>query len=398
MQDSHNTNRRDFLKTGAKVASSIALVSIGANMLFADSTQRINHAQATDSTQTKGEIINTTQLPFRILGKDSAALRVSALGLGCMGMSANHGAPKPEKEMIKLLHEAYELGVTYFDTAEIYGPHTNEILLGKAFSDRRDKVVIGTKFGLYYPNGKQRQDSKPASIRAAVEGSLKRLKSEYIDIYTQHRGDPNTPIEEVAEVMQALIKEGKIRHYGLSEPAKTIERAHKVCPVTAIQSHYSMMTRNSESDGVFSMCEKLGIGFVAYSPIERGFISGTMDKNTTFDKKLDSRAHFPRFSKEALEANQVVIQLVREIAASKRVNDKPATPAQIALAWILAQKPYIMPISETTKLAHLQQNLGAVQISFSKQELGEINTALDKLKIVGERYPEGSDMAKSVGL
>lgn len=172
MQDSHNTNRRDFLKTGAKVASSIALVSIGADMLFADSTTK------------QGGTMNTTQLPCRILGKDSAALRVSALGLGCMGMSANHGAPKPEKEMIKLLHEAYELGVTYFDTAEIYGPHTNEMLLGKAFSDRRDKVIIGTKFGLYYPNGKQLQDSKPASVRKAVEGSLKRLKSEYIDIYT----------------------------------------------------------------------------------------------------------------------------------------------------------------------------------------------------------------------
>lgn len=388
MHGTHRHNRRAFLKASSKAAGAFALAHILSPALLADSL-----------TKNKGATMNPTKLPFRILGKDKYALKVSALGLGCMGMSANHGAPKPEKDMIKLLHEASELGVTYFDTAEIYGPHTNEILLGKAFKDRRDKVIIGTKFGLYYPNGKQLQDSKPATIRKAIEGSLKRLNSEYIDIYTQHRGDPNTPIEEVAQTMSDLIKEGKIRHYGLSEPAaKTIEKAHKVCPVTAIQSHYSMMTRISESDGVFDICEKLGIGFVAYSPIERGFISGTMDKNTTFDKKLDSRANFPRFTQEALEANQVVIELVRQIAATKKVNGKEATPTQIALAWVLAQKPYIMPIPETTKLAHLRQNLGAVQISFSKKELEEINTALDKLKIVGERYPEGSDMANSVGL
>lgn len=395
MQNNEFQNRRDFLKLGAKVASSVALAGLGANMLLADSIK----------SQTKGENMNTTQLPFstqlpfRILGKDSATLRVSALGLGCMGMSANHGVPPEEKAMIKLLHEAYELGVRYFDTAEIYGPHTNEILLGKAFGDRRDKVVIGTKFGLYYPFNKQQQDSSKKSIFRAVDASLRRLKSEYIDLYTQHRVDTDTPIEEVADTMSELIKMGKIRHYGLSEAgAKTIAKAHRICPITSIQSHYSMMMREVEGNGVLQTCEELGIGFTAYSPLERGFLGGLMNENTRFHPTLDMRASFSRFTPEALKANQAFIKLVKDIAKSKVVDGKEATTAQIALAWLLAQKDFIMPIPETTKLAHLKQNLGALKISFSKQELQAIDLKIQEIQIVGERYPIGSDQAKSVGL
>lgn len=378
-------SRREFLKNSGKVMlGAAALASLGTRVFAQD------FKSSKSSIQT---------LPSRILGKDKAALEVSALGLGCMGMSANHGVPPPIKDMIRLLHEAYELGVRYFDTAEIYGPHTNEILLGKAFKDRRDKVVIGTKFGLYYPFKVQQQDSSKKSIFRAVDESLKRLQTDYIDLYTQHRVDTDTPIEEVAQTMSELIKMGKIRHYGLSEAgARTIRRAHKVCPITSIQSHYSMMMREVESNDVLSTCEELGIGFSAYSPLERGFLGGLMNENTKFHPELDMRASFPRFTPEALRANQVFIEYLRELAKSKKVDGKEATTAQIALAWLLAQKPFIMPIPETTKIAHLKQNLGALKISFSKEELQEIDTRIKAIKIVGERYPVGSAQAKSVGL
>ncbi|EFR47967.1 oxidoreductase, aldo/keto reductase family protein [Helicobacter canadensis MIT 98-5491] len=338
-------------------------------------------------------------MPNRILGKGNAALEVSALGLGCMGMSANHGIPPQEKDMIKLLHEAYELGVRYFDTAEIYGPHTNEILLGKAFRDRRDKVIIGTKFGLYYPFGKQQQDSSKKSILRAIDESLKRLNTDYVDLYTQHRVDTDVPIEEVADTMNELIKMGKIRHYGLSEAgANTIRRANKVCAITSIQSHYSMMMREVEDNDVLKTCEELGIGFTAYSPLERGFLGGLMNENTTFHPTLDMRSSFPRFTPEALKANQSFINYVRELAKNKKIDGKEATTAQIALAWLLAQKPFIMPIPETTKIAHLKQNLDSLKIKFSKEELMQIDSKIKTIKIVGERYPIGSDQAKSVGL
>ena len=243
------------------------------------------------------------------------------------------------------------------------------------------------------------QHSSKKSIFRAVDASLKRLRSEYIDLYTQHRVDTDTPIEEVADTMSELIKMGKIRHYGLSEAgAKTIAKAHRICPITSIQSHYSMMMREVESNDVLSTCEELGIGFTAYSPLERGFLGGLMNENTRFHPELDMRASFPRFTPEALKANQVFIEYVREVAKVKRVQGKEASTAQIALAWLLAQKPFIMPIPETTKLAHLKQNLGALQISFSKEELQEIDTRIKAIKIVGERYPVGSAQAKSVGL
>lgn len=381
-----NKTRRDFLRFSSKTA--LFSIIMGSNMLYSN-----------ENFKNKGKNMNTQSLPFRILGKDNYGLKVSALGLGCMGMSANHGVPPPEKDMIKLLHEAFELGVSYFDTAEIYGPHTNEILLGKAFKDRRDKVVIGTKFGLYYPFGRQQQDSSKKSIFRAVDASLKRLNTDYIDLYTQHRVDTDVDIEEVADTMNELIKMGKIRHYGLSEAgAKTIRKAHKICRITSIQSHYSMMMREVEDNEVLKTCEEIGIGFTAYSPLERGFLGGLMNENTTFHPKLDMRASFPRFSKEALKANQTFINYVRDLAKSKKVDGKDATTAQIALAWLLSQKDFIMPIPETTKITHLKQNLGALKISFSKEELQEIDKKIRTIKIMGERYPVGSDQAKSVGL
>lgn len=375
-------NRREFLHNC--FLGAVAL--IGANALGA--------------TESKRDTQDSQTLPKLTLG---GKLEVSALGLGCMGMSHGHGPARDIKEMTRLLHRAVDLGVRYFDTAEIYGPHTNEELLGIALKPYRHKVAIGTKFGLYYPLNKQMQDSSKKAILRAVDGSLKRLKSDYIDLYTQHRVDTDTPIEEVAETMKELVKIGKIRHYGLSEAsANTLERAHRVFPVCALQSHYSMMFREVESNGVLETCRRLGIGFVAYSPLERGFLAGGMNKSTKFHPTLDMRANFPRFSKEALEANQVVIEFLREVAKDKFVRENGrkvrASLAQVALAWLLAQRDFIMPIPETTNLAHLEENLKAIQIRFTKDELDSINARLAAIRITGERYPPNSDMAKSVGL
>ena len=370
--------RRKFLENSAKV--------FAASMLFNVAFAGENSAKKSTDSKT---------LPQRMLGK----MRVSALGLGCMGMSHGHGPARDEKEMIKLIHRAVELGVTYFDTAEIYGPHTNEILLGKALKPFRDKVCIGTKFGLYYPFGKQMQDSSKKSILRAVDESLKRLQSDYIDIYTQHRGDPDTPIEEVALTMSELVKAGKIRHYGLSEPGyKTLERAHKIYPVTAVQSHYSMMFREVETNEILKTCESLDIGFVAYSPLDRGFLGGLINEKTQFHPTLDMRTSFPRYSKEALKENQKFITFLKEVAVNKKIKGKTASVPQIALAWLLAQKPFIMPIPETTKIKHLEDNLGSLEITFSKEELEQINARLKEMKVVGERYAPGSDAANSVGL
>ncbi|QOR04879.1 aldo/keto reductase [Campylobacter cuniculorum] len=378
MKGKPQMKRRKFLENSAKV--------FAASMLFNVAFAGENSAKKSTDSKT---------LPQRMLGK----MRVSALGLGCMGMSHGHGPARDEKEMIKLIHRAVELGVTYFDTAEIYGPHTNEILLGKALKPFRDKVCIGTKFGLYYPFGKQMQDSSKKSILRAVDESLKRLQSDYIDIYTQHRGDPDTPIEEVALTMSELVKAGKIRHYGLSEPGyKTLERAHKIYPVTAVQSHYSMMFREVETNEILKTCESLDIGFVAYSPLDRGFLGGLINEKTQFHPTLDMRTSFPRYSKEALKENQKFITFLKEVAANKKVKGKTASVPQIALAWLLAQKPFIMPIPETTKIKHLEENLGSLEITFSKEELEQINARLKEMKVVGERYAPGSDAANSVGL
>lgn len=313
----------------------------------------------------------------------NSGLEVSAIGFGCMGMSQSY-PPFPEKgEAISLLRSAVELGVTFFDTAEVYGPYTNEELVGEALEPYRDKVVIATKFGYHIQNGKSAGlDSRSETIRKAVEGSLKRLRTDHIDLLYQHRVDPNVPIEEVAETVGQLMKEGKILYWGLSEAgAQTVRRANAVLPLAAVQSEYSMWYRKPE-EGLFPALEELGIGFVAFSPLGKGFLTGRFNKDTRFDS-TDFRSSIPRFKPENLEVNQDLLELIKDIAAKKN-----ATTAQIALAWVLAQKPWIVPIPGTKKLERLKENLGAQDIEFSAQELAEINEALSKINIAGERYPE----------
>jgi aryl-alcohol dehydrogenase-like predicted oxidoreductase len=325
----------------------------------------------------------------RKLGK--GGLEVSAIGLGCMGMSHGYGPASDKKEMISLIHSAIDLGVTFFDTAEVYGPYVNEGLVGEALAPFKGKVVIATKFGIEMINGKQVLDSKPEHIRQSVEGSLKRLKVDTIDLYYQHRVDPNVPIEEVAGVVQDLIQEGKIKHWGLSEAGvETIRHAHAVQPLTAIQSEYSMMWRSPEEE-LLPTLEELGIGFVPFSPLGKGFLTGKIDKNATFVNS-DFRSIVPRFKPENLEANQVLVELIKKIAAGK-----DATPAQTALAWVLAQKPWIVPIPGTRKSDLLEENLGAVDVELTPEELRDLSNALSKIEISGERYPAGSEYANRTG-
>jgi len=323
----------------------------------------------------------------RKLGKSD--LEVSAIGLGCMGMSYGYGPASDKNEMISLIHSAIDRGVTFFDTAEVYGPYVNEELVGEALAPYQGKVVIATKFGIQMVNGKQVLDSKPEQIRKSVEGSLERLKVDTIDLYYQHRVDPNVPIEEVAGVVQDLIKEGKVKHWGLSEAGvETIRRAHAVHPLTAIQSEYSMMWRSPEGQ-LLPTLEELGIGFVPFSPLGKGFLTGEIDKNATFVSS-DFRSKVPRFKSENIEANQILVDLVKTIAV-----EKEAKPAQIALAWVLAQKPWIVPIPGTRKLERLEENLGAAEVELTPEELHALNDALSKIKISGERYP--SEYANRVG-
>ncbi|MBZ4034930.1 aldo/keto reductase [Flavobacterium sp. 17A] len=316
-------------------------------------------------------------------------LEVSSLGLGCMGMSFGYGPAHDKKEMISLLRSAYEKGITFFDTAECYGPFLNEELLGEALSPFRDKVVIATKFGFLEGDSKKGLDSRPEWIRKSVEGSLKRLNTEVIDLYYQHRVDPNVPIEDVAGTIKDLIQEGKVKHFGLSEAGvESIRRAHAVQPVTALQSEYSLWWRTPEEE-IFPVLEELGIGFVPFSPLGRGFLTAKIDENTQFDS-TDFRNTLPRFTPEARKVNQALVDLLSKIAA-----EKGATNAQVALAWILAQKPWIAPIPGTTKLPRLEENLGAVDLKLSAQDLAEIENAASKIKIEGSRYPE--HLQKTVG-
>jgi len=313
-------------------------------------------------------------------------LEVSALGLGCMGMSFSYGPPKDKQEMTSLLRAAVERGVTFFDTAEVYGPFTNEELVGEALSPFRGQVVIATKFGFKLnPDGSpgfQGLNSKPERVKQVAENSLKRLKVDSIDLFYQHRVDPDVPIEDVAGAVRDLIQQGKVKHFGLSEAAaKTIRRAHAVQPVTAVQSEYSLWTRGPEAE-VLPTLEELGIGFVPYSPLGKGFLTGKMDENTTFDSS-DFRSKLPRFTADALKANQALVDLLSNIAQKKK-----ATSAQIALAWLLAQKPWIVPIPGTTKLHRLEENLGAVAIELTPNDLRDINSAASKIPVVGARYPE----------
>ncbi len=323
----------------------------------------------------------------RKLGK--SGLEVSTLGLGCMGMSIAYGNHPDKKEMIDLIRKAVERGVTFFDTAEVYG--SNEELVGEALSPLRGKVVIATKFGIKLgPDGKQFQDSRPDGIRQSLEGSLKRLRVDAIDLYYQHRVDTNVPIEEVAGTIKELIKEGKVKHWGLSEPGvKTIRRAHAVQPVTAIQSEYSLWWRRPEEE-LLPTLEELGIGLVPFSPLGKGFLTGKIDEKTVFVKS-DFRNIVPRFAPEARKANQALVDLLRTIAERKK-----ATPAQIALAWLLARKPWIVPIPGTTKLSRLDENIGAVAVDLVADDLHEIENAASKITIKGDRYPEA--LEKRTGL
>jgi len=318
----------------------------------------------------------------RMLGK--SGLGVSALGLGCMGMSYGYGPPKDRKEMIDLLRAAVERGVTLFDTAEAYGPFTNEELVGEALAAIRDRVVIATKFGFRLdPDGKQiGLDSRPEHIRQVAEASLRRLRTDVIDLLYQHRVDPDVPIEDVAGTVKELIREGKVRHFGLSEAGvQTIRRAHAVQPVTALQSEYSLWWREPEKE-VFPALEELGIGFVPFSPLGRGFLTGKMDENTKIES-TDFRAGLPRFTPEARKTNMALVDLLASIA--RRLN---ATPAQLALAWILARKPWIVPIPGTTKLSRLEENLGAAAIELTTDDLREIDRTASAIKVEGARYPE----------
>ena len=318
----------------------------------------------------------------RTLGK--SGLEVSAIGLGCMGMSHSY-APFPDrKEMIALIRTAVERGVTFFDTAEVYGPFTNEDLVGEALAPVREKVVIATKFGFKFgPNGQPMGlDSRPEHIKQAVEGSLKRLRTNVIDLYYQHRVDPNVPIEDVAGAVKDLIREGKVKHFGMSEAGvQTIRRAHAVQPVTALQNEYSLWWRRPEKE-VLPTLEELGIGLVPYSPLGKGFLTGKMSEDTKFASS-DIRNTIPRFTREARKTNQALVDLLEEIAEQKK-----ATPAQIALAWLLAQKPWIAPIPGTTKLNRLEENIGAASLTLTPDDLREIEGAASKITVQGARYPE----------
>ena len=321
----------------------------------------------------------------RKLGKSN--LEVSAIGLGCMGMSFSYGPPKDKQEMTSVLHAAVERGVTFFDTAEVYGPFTNEELVGEALAPFRGQVVIATKFGFDVSGGDLKPgtagvNSQPVHIKQAVEGSLKRLKIDTIDLLYQHRVDPNVPIEDVAGAVKELIQAGKVKHFGMSEAgAKTIRRAHAVQPVTALQSEYSLWWRKPEAE-IIPTLEELGIGFVPYSPLGKGFLTGAIKEDTTFASN-DFRSTLPRFTQEALKANQALIDLLGSIAKRKK-----ATSAQIALAWLLAQKPWMVPIPGTTKLNRLDENIGAAAVELTPADLSEIDGAASQIKVEGARYPE----------
>jgi aryl-alcohol dehydrogenase-like predicted oxidoreductase len=316
----------------------------------------------------------------------NSGLEVSALGLGCMGMTYAYGPAPDRQEMIKLLHAAVDHGVTFFDTAEVYGPFTNEELVGEALAPLRDRVVIATKFGFKRAADNESRwselDSRPEHIREVAEASLKRLRTDRIDLFYQHRVDPDVPIEDVAGTVKDLISEGKVKHFGMSEAGlQTIRRAHAVQPVTALQNEYSLWWREPETE-TFAVLEELGIGFVPFSPLGRGFLTGKIDENTKFDSS-DFRNVVPRFTPEARKANQSLVELLNNVAERKN-----ATAAQIALAWLLAQKPWIVPIPGTTKLSRLEENIGATELELTAEDLAEINDAAAQIQVEGARYPE----------
>ena len=364
------SKRRSFLKAGTAIAASF----LGSPFLSSAGTAvKTGERVATDTP------IITKR---RTLGSGQHKLEVSALGLGCMGMSYHRSFVPERKVSITLIRKAAELGVNFFDTAEAYGPYVNEELVGEALMPIRKDVLICSKFGFNVQNGQLAGlNSKPAHIRNVVDQSLKRLKTDHIDLLYQHRVDPNVPMEDVAGTVRDLIKEGKVKHFGLSEAnAESIRKAHAVQPVTALQSEYSLMTRGPEQE-VLKVCEELGIGFVPYSPLSRGFLSGMINERTKYNPANDNRPTLPRYQPDAIKANWLIIDVLTEFG-----NPRGLTPGQVALAWLLAQKPWVVPIPGTTKLAHLQENLWSADFQFTSEELQKLTDAVSKIKIVGDRY------------
>ena len=362
-------DRRSFLNAGTTIGAS----------LLATSAFSISPTNATAGNGIKN---NSAKIKHRTLGSGKHSLEVSALGLGCMGMSYHRSFIPDKKVSIAVIRNAHDMGVNFFDTAEAYGPLKNEELVGEALAPFRKSIILCSKFGFNIQNGQLAGlNSKPDHIREVVEQSLKRLKTDYIDLLYQHRVDPNVPMEDVAGTVKDLIKEGKVKHFGLSEAgAQSIRKAHVVYPVTAVQSEYSLMTRGPEQE-VLKTCEELGIGFVPYSPISRGFLSGMINERTKYNPANDNRPTLPRYQPDAIKANWVMIDTLYEFG-----NPRGLTPAQVALAWLLAQKPWIVPIPGTTKLAHLHENLGAADFEFTPEELKNFAEAISKIKIVGNRY------------
>jgi aryl-alcohol dehydrogenase-like predicted oxidoreductase len=364
-----NTSRRAFLKSGASISAAlVAAPSIAGS--------------AVDQGKSQTKNLSGTVTKERTLGSGKWTMKVSALGLGCMGMSYHRSFIPEKKYMIDLIRRSVEMGVNFFDTAEAYGPYTNEVLVGEALNPVRKQVQICTKFGFNIQNDQlSGLNSKPEQIRKVVDNSLKSLRTDYIDLLYQHRVDPNVPMEDVAGTVQQLIKEGKVKHFGLSEAGVgSIRKAHAVQPVTALQSEYSLMTRGPEKD-VIPLCEELGIGFVPYSPLSRAFLTGYINENTKYNPQNDNRPTLPRYRADAIKANWVMIDTLANFG-----NERGLTPAQVALAWLLAQKPFIVPIPGTTKLAHLQENLWSADYQFTHNEPKELTDEVSKIKIVGERY------------
>lgn len=377
MQDS----RREFLKTSGKFSVMVAVLGSGVgSVLMADS----NPHKAT--LNLKG------QMPMRSLGKVNP-LQVSALAFGCMGLNYHRSKRLSEKEASNIVAQALSYGINFFDTAQVYGPDSNEILTGKILKPYRDKVIIATKFG--FGANDDDLNSSPKRIRQVVEQSLRRLHLESLPLLYQHRFDPKTPIEEVADTIKSLIQEGKVMRWGVCElSAKSIEKAHKICPLSAVQSEYHLMWRNVESE-LLPTLERLGIGFVAYSPLARGYLSGKLTKNSDFDPNNDNRATFPRYQDEAMRANYQIITLLQEFGKAKGANGKDATPAQIALAYLLAKKPYIIPLFGTTNSAHLLEDVESLQVTLTQKDIKWLDSKLDNIIIVGDRYPP--DQAQRVG-
>lgn len=362
--------RRDFIKNTALLGAAVA----ASPLVTACTTGAKKEENSTVSTPKK-------EIKTRTLGTGEHALQVTATGLGCMGMSYHRSFIPDPKIMLNVLRKAYDLGQTFYDTAEAYGPFVNEELVGEAIAPFRKNIVLATKFGFKNGNTKQGLDSRPENIRKVTEASLKRLKTDYIDLLYQHRIDPNVPIEEVAGTVKELIAEGKVLHFGMSEAgAESIRKAHAVQPVTALQSEYSLFTRDVEGE-ILSLCEELGIGFVAYSPLSRGLITGYINERTKFDPNNDNRPTLPRYQPENVIKNWAMIDILKEFG-----DHRGLTVAQVALAWLMAQKPWVVPIFGTTKLAHLQENMWAADYEFNLSELAELTAKLNQITIVGDRY------------